>query len=428
MKEKIFNNFGLKILSAIFAIVLWAVIVNIYDPTTGVTISGVAVQLTNTQSLTDKGYTYDVVDGSKISVYVSGPKSVITDIKAGDIVATADLSQITAFADYVDIDVKVVKDGQALSNVEVTPRTTAVKLNIENRISQNFDVGLDIAGTVANGYVMTNQSVNPSTVKVTGSSSLVAKISQVKATYDVSGASSDISDTASLVLYDLDGNVITDPNLELSKTEVNFTANVRPEKTISINYSISGSTADGYRVIKTEPSTSEITVSGDAKTLEKISELTIPTTVLNVDGLSSDKTFRIWLPDYMPSGISVISNNLITITVRISDAGSQDISFNTAAIQYTGLKSDMKVSAVNKETISIIVSKSTEVTGELSASDITATVNLTGQNAGQHTMAIQFKLPTGYTLVGDYTIQVDIEPGQTESSSQETTQGTSASN
>ena len=132
MKEKIFNNFSLKILSVLCAIVLWAVIVNIYDPTTSVTISNVNVELINAQSLTDKDYTYEVVDGSKISVYLSGPKSVITDIKSSDIVATADLSKISAFADYVDIDVKVVKDGKEVTGIEVTPRTTAVKLDIEN--------------------------------------------------------------------------------------------------------------------------------------------------------------------------------------------------------------------------------------------------------------------------------------------------------
>lgn len=52
MKEKLFNNLSLKILSVLCAIVLWAIIVNIYDPTTGVTISNVNVELINTGSLT----------------------------------------------------------------------------------------------------------------------------------------------------------------------------------------------------------------------------------------------------------------------------------------------------------------------------------------------------------------------------------------
>ena len=49
MKEKMFKNLSLKILSAIFAVVLWTVIVNVYDPTTSYTFSNVSVQLINTE-------------------------------------------------------------------------------------------------------------------------------------------------------------------------------------------------------------------------------------------------------------------------------------------------------------------------------------------------------------------------------------------
>ena len=63
MKEKMFKNLSLKILSAIFAVVLWTVIVNVYDPTTSYTFSNITVQLINTQSLTDIDYSYEVVDG-----------------------------------------------------------------------------------------------------------------------------------------------------------------------------------------------------------------------------------------------------------------------------------------------------------------------------------------------------------------------------
>ena len=70
MKEKIFKNFSLKVLSVVCAIILWTIIVNVNDPNTGYTFSNVTVQLINTESLTDNGYTYEIVDGGKISVYV----------------------------------------------------------------------------------------------------------------------------------------------------------------------------------------------------------------------------------------------------------------------------------------------------------------------------------------------------------------------
>ena len=166
MKEKIFKNFSLKILSVVGALILWTIIVNIYDPTTSVTISNVAVELQNTESLTDNDYTYEVVDGSRISVYISGPKSIITELKSSDIVATADLSKITAFADYVDIDVKVVKDGRELKNVEVIPRTTAVRLQIENRLTKEFTIKHYTEGSLDNGYTIGNVSVFPDTDNV----------------------------------------------------------------------------------------------------------------------------------------------------------------------------------------------------------------------------------------------------------------------
>ena len=180
MKEKIFKNFSLKIISAVFAVILWTVIVNIYDPNTGYTFSNVTVQLINTESLTDKGYVYEVLDGGKISVYVNGPKSVVTDLKASDIVATADLSKISAFADYVDIDVKVVKDGKVLTDVDASPKTTAVKLNIENRVTQSFNVDLDITGTPAEGYAVSGKTFSPTSIQITGASHIINRIYIVK--------------------------------------------------------------------------------------------------------------------------------------------------------------------------------------------------------------------------------------------------------
>ena len=158
MKEKIFKNFSLKLLSAVFAVVLWTVIVNIYDPNTSYTFSNITVQLINTQSLTDKDYSYEVVDGGKISVTVSGPKSVVTDLKTSDISATADLSKVTAFTDYVDIQVQVIKDGQVLNNVEAVPRTSALKLSIENRDTKTLSLDVNTTGSTASGYTVASTS------------------------------------------------------------------------------------------------------------------------------------------------------------------------------------------------------------------------------------------------------------------------------
>ena len=202
MKEKIFKNFSLKLLSAVFAVVLWTVIVNIYDPNTSYTFSNITVQLINTQSLTDKDYSYEVVDGGKISVTVSGPKSVVTDLKTSDISATADLSKVTAFTDYVDIQVQVIKDGQVLNNLEAVPRTSALKLSIENRDTKTLSLDVNTTGSTASGYTVASTSSSPTYIKVTGPTSLLESVATLSVNVDVSGAKEDISTSADVKMLD----------------------------------------------------------------------------------------------------------------------------------------------------------------------------------------------------------------------------------
>ena len=447
MKEKIFKNFSLKILSIIGAILLWGIIVNIYDPNTGVTISNVTVQLINTESLTDKGYTYEVVDGSKISVYVSGPKSIIADIKASDIIATADLSNISAFADYVDIDVSIEKDGRLLQNVEVTPKTTAVQLNIENRVTQSFDVKVEMVGTGASGYVVFNDTISPSSIKVTGPSSAIQKIAQVKAVYDISAATSDISDTATVVLYDSDGNVIDDPQLELSKQEVRFQANMGYSKTVDIIYQTSGTPADGYELRDIEAEENVATIYGNVKTVNSINEIEIPASVLNIDGLKADKEYKIWLSDYLPDGITVASANYVNVNVIIDkkfvneSTTSSSTTDNTTTtpsttsdgqnnitLQLTLTSSDIVINGVSEGTTASIVMTTplsvnilcaSNIVNSLTAAQLGANIDVTGLSSGTHQLDIKFNLPDGISVSGSYMVTVSIEEQETTATTTE---------
>lgn len=410
MKEKIFNNFSLKILSILCAIVLWAVIVNIYDPTTSVTISNVNVELINTESLTDKDYTYEVIDGSKISVYLSGPKSIITDIKSSDIVATVDLSKITAFADYVDIEVKVIKDGREINNIEVTPRTTAVRLSIENRLTEEFTVTPEITGNVAEGHVLSNLNVSPNIIKITGASSVVESINSVKAICDVSGANSDISGSAKLVAYDGEGNVMSTDNLTFSRTEVDFTASVSASKTVSVRSAgVSGTVRDGYRIIAVELSLDSVELTGSAEALNDISEVVIPASAVSVEGLSASKSYTVWISDYVGSDIKVKSENTLVINVKIADINSREFTFDTGRIAFENLKDGCTVKIDQEQTISVVVSGNAELLASVGPDDITASSNLASLSEGQHTVFINFTVPDGLSVVGEYKVQVLIE-------------------
>lgn len=409
MKEKLLNNLSLKILSAVCAIIIWIIIVNVYDPSTSVTVSGVEVQLVNTESLTEKEYAYEVVDGSKISVYISGPRSIVTDIKAKDIVATADLSNVTVFSDYVDIDVKVVKDGVSASSIEIAPKTTAIRLKIENRVTKTFNIDTELVGTPADGYVIGGQQISPSSVKVTGTSSVVDSISSVKASYDVSGATMNISDVAPIKLYDSQGTEIVDDRIELSKTAVDIKVNVLMTKTVPVTYKTKGTPADGYRVSGIDQAVTEAVIAGTEDTLRDVNSIDVPDSAIDVSGLNADKIFHVRLSSYLPGNVTVMSEGVVNVTVRIYPVSEREISVPVTGIVLSNLPQGYNISFGDVTAVNITVTGEQSVLSALTVTGIIPTIDLSGIKEGDNTLQLKVTLPTNCTLKQNYTVNVTAE-------------------
>lgn len=406
MKEKILNNLSLKILSVICAIILWAAIVNIYDPTASFTITGVSVSLVNAESLTNKDYIYEVVDGSKISVYVSGPRSIVSQIKASDIIATADLSKVTEFSDYVDIDVKLSKEGVVSSSVDITPKTTAIKLSIENRVSSTLNIQLVTTGNPANGYIVTDTKISPATVKITGSASAIANVDSVKATYDISGAAMDISDVAPLILYDADGNVILNDKIEMGKTEVEFKATVLPSKTIEIKFKSQGEVAAGYRLTGIDYSTVQAVVAGTAENLKKIESIELSASAIDVGNLNADKEFYINISNYIPTYLTLVSDSKITATARVSTLINKEYVIKLDGITLSNVPAGYQVSFGEEKETTITVVGIQSVTDSIVETNLKPTLDLKGLAVGENIVKLNITLPTGAELKKTYEVKV----------------------
>ena len=411
MKEKIFNNLSLKIVSAVFAVILWTVIVNIYDPNTSYTFSNITVQLVNTQSLTEKNYTFEVVDGGKISVTVSGPKSVVTDLKTSDIAATADLSKVTAFTDYVDIQVQVVKDGQVLNNVEAVPRTSALKLSIENRDTNTYAVNVNTTGTPANGYAVASTTTSPTYIKVTGPTSLVEGVASVGV--NVSGAKGTVNTQSDINMYDSDGNIITNEELEMSSETADVIVEMARTKTVPVVVKTSGTPSQDCVVTGTSLSQTSVVISGQQEALSKIDNITIPSSAVSVDGLSEDKTYTFKLTDYVPSGVKIVSDSRLQVTVKISKASTKTVHISSDAIKIENVSSGYNA-VIEGTGIDVIISGTGTILENISATDITCNVNAAGLSAGTHSVDVSVSVPDGCSVSGNSSVKLTLSAKQQE--------------
>lgn len=413
MKEKIFNNLSLKIVSAVFAVILWTVIVNIYDPNTSYTFSNITVQLVNTQSLTEKNYTFEVVDGGKISVTVSGPKSVVTDLKTSDIAATADLSKVTAFTDYVDIQVQVVKDGQVLNNVEAVPRTSALKLSIENRDTNTYAVNVNTTGTPANGYAVASTTTSPTYIKVTGPTSLVEGVASVGVDVDVSGAKGTVNTQSDINMYDSDGNIIANEELEMSSETADVIVEMARTKTVPVVVKTSGTPSQDCVVTGTSLSQTSVVISGQQEELSKIDNITIPSSAVSVDGLSEDKTYTFKLTDYVPSGVKIVSDSRLQVTIKISKASTKTVHISSDAIKIENVSSGYNA-VIEGTGIDVIISGKGTILDNVSATDITCNVNAAGLSAGTHSVDVSVSVPDGCSVLESSSVKLTLSAKQQE--------------
>lgn len=413
MKEKIFNNLSLKIVSAVFAVILWTVIVNIYDPNTSYTFSNITVQLVNTQSLTEKNYTFEVVDGGKISVTVSGPKSVVTDLKTSDIAATADLSKVTAFTDYVDIQVQVVKDGQVLNNVEAVPRTSALKLSIENRDTNTYAVNVNTTGTPANGYAVASTITSPTYIKVTGPTSLVEGVASVGVDVDVSGAKGTVNTQSDINMYDSDGNIIANEELEMSSETADVIVEMARTKTVPVVVKTSGTPSQDCVVTGTSLSQTSVVISGQQEALSKIDNITIPSSAVSVDGLSEDKTYTFKLTDYVPSGVKIVSDSRLQVTIKISKASTKTVHISSDAIKIENVSSGYNA-VIEGTGIDVIISGTGTMLENISATDITCNVNAAGLSAGTHSVDVSVSVPDGCSVLESSSVKLTLSSKQQE--------------
>jgi len=412
MKEKIFNNLSLKIVSAVFAVILWTVI-NIYDPNTSYTFSNITVQLVNTQSLTEKNYTFEVVDGGKISVTVSGPKSVVTDLKTSDIAATADLSKVTAFTDYVDIQVQVVKDGQVLNNVEAVPRTSALKLSIENRDTNTYAVNVNTTGTPANGYAVASTTTSPTYIKVTGPTSLVEGVASVGVDVDVSGAKGTVNTQSDINMYDSDGNIIANEELEMSSETADVIVEMARTKTVPVVVKTSGTPSQDCVVTGTSLSQTSVVISGQQEALSKIDNITIPSSAVSVDGLSEDKTYTFKLTDYVPSGVKIVSDSRLQVTIKISKASTKTVHISSDAIKIENVSSGYNA-VIEGTGIDVIISGTGTMLENISATDITCNVNAAGLSAGTHSVDVSVSVPDGCSVLESSSVKLTLSSKQQE--------------
>lgn len=322
MKSKLINNVTLKILSVIFAIVLWLVVMNISDYSITVEIDDIPVTQLNGDVLDELDKVYDVARGDTVDIIVKGRRSVVSRLSASDFTATADLSTMS-ITNTVQIFVHP-RDKSIMDEISITCIDNTMSLNLEEKVSVQFPVKIQTTGNPKEGYAACEAYATPNIITVEGPKSAVDKITSVVAPVSVSGSSSSFENVRSIVLYDAYGEPITNDKLKLSQDVVDVNVNIYPVKSVGIEVAIKGTPGDGYEVAEIIYQPQTVLIAGKEDDIKNIDTIEIDD--ISVSGLTENLQKTIVLSEYLPDGIfPVQSGEEVVVTVSIEKLESKTI-------------------------------------------------------------------------------------------------------
>ena len=421
--KKLTANWGLKLASLIFAIVVWFLVTNINDPITSVRYTNIPVTLKNTNLITDQGQVYTILDGSDTisSVTIYAPRSIIDSLSQNNVIATADLQELSSF-NTINIEVKTNKYFDKIEKIDTS--SDMVKLSVERKASKSLVRGATTSGTLADGYVIGDVTTEQNMVRISGPESVVNSITAATVDVDVTGFTSNIGTDADIILLDSEGEVVDSSLISMNIKTVRVNVVIYETKYVPITYDVSGEPANGYMFTKEIESTPDsVQIAGRSNVISSINEIKVDDPNINVDGLTGNLTYTYNLSQFLPSGVTFADKDFsgsVSVVVHVSAIDTRTYDVSVSKISVEGETGNFKVYVDDKEydTVSLTLQglssalngiSENSLQGSVRVEDILAANELTELKAGTYSADVDWTLPEGITEKGTVSVYVAVE-------------------
>jgi YbbR domain-containing protein len=403
------NNFGFKLLALLFAVILWLVVYNVDDPvitrnyTTNVT-------LLNEDSIQDKYF--EILDNTNnVTFSVTAKRSYLDKMDDSDFSASADFEDMVVNDDATKGSIKIeIAASRYSGSIKINGSNKFVTVSLEDAKSKQFVVSPTTEGTVADGYALGDVSISGSNViKVSGPISLVNQIAKVVAAINVDGMSQNLSDNVVPILYDEEGNEIDTTKLKLSKTTVTVNAAILGTKKVALNMSAKGTPADGYALAGITSSVSTVWIKGATATINPITSIEIPSSVLDITGAASSLETTINITDYLPDGVALLDSSEATVTVVVDieayETRTFEIPIDNITVEGLAVENDLTFS---QGAVYVSIAGLAVDLDSLDAQTLRGTVDVTELALGSHVVNVDVDIDESRFVVTSSRTQIVI--------------------
>lgn len=383
------DNIGMKLLSVVLAIALWTLVVYSDDTITrSRTVEDLTPILTGQTTLSANYLALvtnplEELDG--VSVELEVPQAQYSRVNSNNVRVRLDLANVRSTGTQL-VPFTVTSTYGTVKNVY----PSSVEVDIEALDSRSVPMNAAITGK-ADNYWYNVKSLNPSTITVSGASSIVQNITKARVTVDVSDMTESDTRAYPFQLMDYKGLEVPQELVTRTSSSVSATVEIYPTKELQVNSDLedvfSGSIAEGYEVESVEVSPDTIVVAAEQELLDELTSLAV--VPIEADQVNRSFTVRTSIPTLQ--GVRHYSTEQVYVTVNIREREAT-VAFSDLPVTLLNIPGDL-VLADDPDAVSVQVSGPYSLISDLTRDMLQITADLSGAEEGSGEYPVQVSVP-----------------------------------
>ena len=391
--DKFKHNWGLKLLSLFFAIMLWNTVIAATNPEVTRTIDKLPITVVGDKQLSEK----NLALLKSISSYIRAAK-VTVDIKRNEL-ADFDENLITVNLNLATIssagryDIKLMAYTSQGTVKRVSPQSIIVE--VDEKANRVIPVECEVTGELTDNYFGGSLKVTPNSIQISGAKSILQDIERAYLKLDLNDRQESISLLRSYTFIDNSGSAIDSSSLDISSDSVLLEMSITPKKWLYITPVLLGEDKlkDGYEITEIEVEPEMVEVTGTAELLE--GRTSLPTEPIDLTG-HWDNIQISELKILIPEDIKLLGIDSSAVLIVIEETMTQG-SFEQVDIELRNIPDGMSAQDFDNK-IDITFLAPVNTISSIRSSDFKLYVDMTGMLKGDISLPILYETSEEYRI------------------------------
>lgn len=374
MSEKV-NKILYLVLSLLLAIVFWLYVDEIQGHTISKEFKAMPIEFIGAEdTLPSRGLMLVDGENATLDLTVTGPRTIVSGMRRGDIRVQVNLTSITAVGTHPMSYTYATSDNININDISIQGSRSTVTVQVAPLYSKSVPVQVSVEGEVADGYIYMTERLltDPAAITLSGREENVDQVESVRVKLDLTDVSGTIQQEYGYELLDAQGNVVEPDGIRVSNKRVEVTAPVYVIKELPLLVTFQQAAGSMESNIRWDLEHDSIQVAGESASLEGIENINLGE--VDLSAILSDRD-DIPLEISIPSGCVNLSGfNSTNLTVRFR--GLETRAFSVSNISPIGLSDNQRFSLITNS-VDVLLRGPASQLEEVTEEDIRVVVDMT---------------------------------------------------